>query len=682
MKYFTLIALILWQTLHCATALTLEAANTEIIANQITADLRFALDHAEPDQAAEALKDHRLKCPAPLIRGTYGKTANDANDGLAYLHTCSREILENLTIPDAESSPGIPLVTHRIWLTDNNNPSAIPEEHIRHYIESVRQLNNLGCGWKHKFWCWQKNQITTETLRLFEAEGIEIVEMNTAAYLTNFQAMHFVHAAIDHGLYTLAGNILRNNILLFEGGLYMDMGTEILLNPTPLMKKSDIFAHLRKGRTDKKAWWIDHDFMAAKPHNPINRLFLERIARLHKLVANAEVTNFFNNPRMMHCWTNARLLTELFCLFSEEHNLKAVMLPDANSFFGAHHLTSWYGGGEKSCRDIDNTTLNWFRVHPDYEQVKQALLKDRFNPQLYKTHFAPQAVTAGEMIHHFLYGSPRLSTMPLAGDKRVVVTLTSWPGKIHNAYLAIRSLLNQTLPPNEIVLCLADEEFPDRQIPATLSALVNIGLLTVKWHPTNIRSAKKLIPALMDPRLNIEALVTADDDIVYKPDWLQQLVEGHLRDPEAIIAHRARAVQFEESGELKPYSNWRLQQTKEGSEGKLLFTTSGGGMLFPPNSLHPGAVNADLFMRLTPTGDDIFWWVHALMQGTKIVPPEHPQTGIIEINDEAAKAISLWITNQLGANDSMLQALLQHYKTDERLRTIFPHLKVIQDELA
>lgn len=678
MKYFTILAVSLWQTLNCTEALTLEIINAEKIAALVTTDFTFALKNVEPDAANESRKDAKLKCPAPLIREVYGKSTIDACNGLKYLQTCSRNTLDNLTTPEAATT-GIALTTHRIWLTNANNPSAIPQQHIEHYIKSVNQLNALQCGWKHKFWCWEKSQIADETLTLFTTKGVEVVEINTAAYLARFQAMHFVHAAIDHGLYTLAGNILRNNILLFEGGLYMDMGTAILLDPTPLMKKSDIFAHLRKGRTDKTAWWIDHDFIAATPNNPINRLFLERISKLHELAKNNEVIKFFNNPRMMHCWTNARLLTEVFCLFAEEHNVKAVMLPDANSFFGANHLTSWYGGDDKSCRDIDATTLNWFRVTPDYERLKQVLLKDRFNSALYKTHFSPTAMTDGEMINHFLNETKGLSKVPLAKNKKVIVTLTSWSGKIHNAYLAIRSLLNQTLPPNEIVLWLAEEEFTDKQIPSTLSTLVDNELLTVKCHPTNIRSAKKLIPALMDPTLNTEMLVTADDDIVYKSDWLQELVAAHLKEPEAIIAHRARAVQFEESGALKPYSNWRLQNTKADAEGKLLFTTSGGGMLFPPNSLHSGAADSDLFMKLTPTGDDIFWFVHALMHGTKIVLTENPQTVIADINGEEEQAISLWATNQLGANDAMLQAILNHYKTDERLRTIFPHLKLTSD---
>lgn len=679
MKYFTLLAVSLWQTLNCAATLTLKTANPEIITAAITTDFRFALKNAEPDPAAETLKDPKIKCPAPLIRDTYGKTATDARNGLAYLHTCSREILENLTTTDAAATAGIPLTTHRIWLTNANNPSAIPHEHIERYIKSVRQLNDLACGWNHKFWCWEKYQIAAETLTLFEKSNIEVLEINTAAYLTRFQAMHFVHAAIDHSLYTLAGNILRNNILHLEGGLYMDMGTEILLNPTSLMRTCDIFAHLRKGRTDKTAWWIDHDFMAAMPGNPINRLFLERISRLHELAANPEITRFFNNPRMMHCWTNARLLTEIFCLFSAEHNIKAVILPDVDSFFGAHHLTSWYGGDDKSCRDIDKTTLNWFKVTPDYKQIKQALLSSGFNHNnLYRTHFAPACITDGEMAHQFLHDTKSLSKVPLAKDKKVIVTLTSWKEKIHNAYLAIRSLLNQTLPPNEILLWLADEEFPDRQIPATLSALVNRRLLTVKWHPANIRSAKKLIPALLDSSLNTQILVTADDDIVYKPDWLNALVSAHLSNPDAIIAHRARAVQFEKSGALKPYTKWPVQTTKADAEGKLLFTTSGSGMLFPPKALHPGAINAELFKLKCPTGDDIFWWVHALMQGTKIVLTDTPQTQIVDTNnDEEEKAASLWATNQLGPNDTMLQAILEHYSRDLKLQTIFPHLRKV-----
>ena len=688
MKYFSFIVLTLWQLLNCATVvaeprLLLRTNDIEGISSKVTQDFRFTLDHAEPNPAAEAKKDPRLKCPAPLIRSAYYKTANDARGGLAYLHTTTIEVLETIAGDLGKSAPttadGVPLVTHRVWLTNPDTLHPIPPEHIERYLTSVRKLNALNCGWKHKFWCWERSQIAAETLALFEAEGIEIAEINTNVYLSRFRAMHFVHAAMDHGLYTLAGNILRNNILLREGGLYTDMGAEVVLDPTALLRKSDFVAHLRKGRTDKTAWWIDHDFMAATANNAINRLFLERIHNLHELALKPDVVAFFNNPRMMHCWTNARLLTEIVCLFSEEYRIRTVILPDADSFFSAHHLTSWYGGDGKSCRDIDRTTLNWFRVTPEYTRLKQTLLRDGFNQRnLYKQHFAPHAVTDGEMMHHFMHGSKGLSIEPLSGTQKVIVTLTSWTGKIHNAYLAIRSLLNQSLPPNEIVLWLAEEEFPTKQIPATLDVLEKNKLLTIKWHPRNIKSAKKLIPALMDPSLNQHMLVTADDDIIYKADWLAELVKAHLANPEAIIAHRTRAVQFEESGVLKPYTQWPLQTTKAEADGKLLFPTSGGGMLFPPNSLRPGALDADLFMRLTPTGDDIFWWLHALIQGTIIVLTDTPQTQIIDTNGDAELAVSLWITNQLGPNDTMIKNILRHYQDNKALQAIFKHLITVK----
>jgi hypothetical protein len=409
--------------------------------------------------------------------------------------------------------------------------------------------------------------------------------------------------------------------------------------------------------------------MAARPGHPIIKEFLDRIHTLHELVSNVEVVEFFTEPRLEHSWTNARLLTEMFNLFAESSDSRVLILPNDEAIIAAHHQTSWYGGDGKSCRDIDKTTMNWFKITPDYQLLHQSLLLDNFNVELYKKYFAQALSTSGELTHHFLTQGKGVKTFVPSSEQLlpVAVTLTSWPGKIKDAHIAIESLLRQKFKPNKIILWLAEEEFPARIIPSTISHLIARGI-EVQWCE-NIKSAKKLIPSLRDSELREMLLVAADDDIVYRSDWLELLMQAHNEHPGDIIAHRTRTMTLDEKCYPKAYKTWRLLTDPSSAEGKILFPTSGGGILFPPNSLHPEVLNVKSFMDLCPTGDDIFWFAMSVLQGTKLRVPSQVHVDIIDINDEESKAVSLWdSTNQFGRNDEMIRAVFGAYNIYSQLK--------------
>ena len=479
----------------------------------------FSRKHNVLDPEYEQTKQPHLRSPAPLIRKEYKRTDEDALQGINFLEKSSLAILKAASEVGADlPEPTIPKKSHRMWITDPDSPVETPLEQLEYYINSVARLNLIE-GWTHKFWCWDRRQLP-RTCKILEGCGqrIEVVEFCHPDELKKIIASQFVFAAIDHGLFTLAGNILRNNVLLNEGGLYTDIGAEFRQDPSRLFPYSDIIAHHRIGRVDRRSWWIDHDFMAASAGNPIVRDFLNRINTLHELAKIPEIVEFFRQPRLTHSWTNARLLTEIFSLFTEAHVTRALILPNDEAIIAAHHQTSWYGGDGKSCRDIDKTTLNWFKVTPEYETLKRSLAADGFNFELYKKYFAPSLTHPSELSHHFLSQDPGVRAFERSIEQPlpIAVTLTSWPGKIRNAHIALVSLLSQTFKPNKVILWLAEEEFPDRKIPTTISQLTARGL-EIRWCE-NIRSAKKLIPSLRDPELREMLLAVADDDVMYRPD--------------------------------------------------------------------------------------------------------------------------------------------------------------------
>lgn len=75
--------------------------------------------------------------------------------------------------------------------------------------------------------------------------------------------------------------------------------------------------------------------------------------------------------------------------------------------------------------------------------------------------------------------------------------------------------------------------------------------LTIDWCE-NLRPYKKLIPALEKYPDNI--IVTADDDIFYRPDWLKFLYDEHTKNPDCVVAHRCQRIRLDAQGKLYSYN--------------------------------------------------------------------------------------------------------------------------------
>ncbi|WP_167368684.1 glycosyltransferase family 8 protein [Paraburkholderia tuberum] len=238
----------------------------------------------------------------------------------------------------------------------------------------------------------------------------------------------------------------------------------------------------------------------------------------------------------------------------------------------------------------------------------------------------------------------------------VIVSLTSYPARIGSAHITVKSLLSQTFQPSAVVLWLAEEEFPGGEVslPKELLDLKPSGL-SIQWCH-NIKSYKKLIPALKAYPDNV--IVTADDDIVYKPTWLEQLVGSYLQYPDSI--HCCRAHKISVDGEtFMSYRKWR-RNIKDPAPSYQTFFTGCGGVLYPPASLHSDVMNEVDFTTLCGSGDDIWFWSMAVLNGTKIrVIPDKSFT--LEFTPDSQE-VALWRNNDVGGeNDAMLNRILSRY---------------------
>lgn len=233
-------------------------------------------------------------------------------------------------------------------------------------------------------------------------------------------------------------------------------------------------------------------------------------------------------------------------------------------------------------------------------------------------------------------------------NPQVIVSLTTFPARIDTVYKTISTLMHQTVKADRIILWLASMQFPDKNLPQTLINLQQYGL-EIKWIDKDIRSFKKLIPALKEFPKDI--IITADDDIFYPEKFIENLYNLYLKNPQYIHANRAFIIKKRPNERLYLKSrNYEYNNSYLPSYKNELM--SGYGTLFPPDSLDKTAINNNLFMNIMPTNDDIWSWGMAVLKGTKIkVNPNGYKLKLIE--DRTVQTIALKNMNRNDTNVGM-----------------------------
>ena len=251
-------------------------------------------------------------------------------------------------------------------------------------------------------------------------------------------------------------------------------------------------------------------------------------------------------------------------------------------------------------------------------------------------------------------------------DKRspkLIVSLTSFPERMYEIHYTIYSLLNQTIKPDEVVLWLAKEQFPggETDIPQIVLDLQKNGL-TIKWCE-DLRSYKKLIPALKE--FPDDVIVIVDDDVYYPTDWLEKLYKQHLKTPNCIIGHRGHRVMVDDNGHPLSYRKWK-RNTTHIKPSYRNFMTGCGGVLYPPHSLYKDVDNIELFRKLAPYGDDIWFWAMTILNNVKIRNFWGRNKKVLLVNPERemrnTEELTLAKLNiEQDGNNKQMAAVVAHY---------------------
>lgn len=189
-------------------------------------------------------------------------------------------------------------------------------------------------------------------------------------------------------------------------------------------------------------------------------------------------------------------------------------------------------------------------------------------------------------------------------ENNLVISLTSFPKRIKNTHRAIKSILRQSIQPENLILWLTYAEFSKNpKIPHKLLKLEKFGL-QIKFVDENFGPHNKYIHTLKN--YSDWTIITFDDDVLYPKDIVKNLIQGYKNSTEKkiIISSQTRTINFNNDGSASNYSEW--PHTKERLISKKLVHLSVYGVLFPAKSITLPA-DKQFSFKNTSIGNDDFW---------------------------------------------------------------------------
>ena len=252
-------------------------------------------------------------------------------------------------------------------------------------------------------------------------------------------------------------------------------------------------------------------------------------------------------------------------------------------------------------------------------------------------------------------------------DTSVILSLTSYGKRVKgSAVFTVYSLLRQTVRPERVVLWLNENEFSDQNLPNDLRFLCNYGL-EVRYSK-DIGSYTKIIHSLS--AFPDKHIITADDDLYYSKNFVQEFIEAHRQHPQAIITGFAKIPVSDGEQQLAPYEVWpeyHHVSTSFQYDSSRLFPLGVGGVFYPSHVFDDEVSNEAVFTALCPKADDIWLYIMGLRSQAekRILTDSHITYYHTDLLRQYLTKDRLTATNRFGGeNDIQLQALLAHYKIE------------------
>lgn len=241
-------------------------------------------------------------------------------------------------------------------------------------------------------------------------------------------------------------------------------------------------------------------------------------------------------------------------------------------------------------------------------------------------------------------------------DTEIICSLTTFPARIDQVWVAIECLFRQSVLPDRIILWLSKEQFPDLKLPESLMSQQKRGL-EIKLVEDDIKAHKKYHYALK--RFPNAIICTFDDDLYYDKDIVKNLLTMHKSFPDKVITNRAHKITFDENGKILPYKMWK-HNVVDSEPSMNLFVTGGYGTIYRTHLFADELFEVETLKRLSFLADDVWLKGMSALKGVEVVTNKtYGKDPIPILSSQHEKLVTSNVLS--GGNDEQFNSVIKHF---------------------
>ena len=242
----------------------------------------------------------------------------------------------------------------------------------------------------------------------------------------------------------------------------------------------------------------------------------------------------------------------------------------------------------------------------------------------------------------------------------IVVSLTSTKSRIRYVFPTLHSLASQTLKPDLIVLWLGSGQI----YPASVISKIKAMGIEIKYCK-DLGPNTKYYYAFSEYKKDV--VITVDDDIIYHRNMIKELYETCLKHKECVIARRVHKIRFGRDRQPVRYRDWIWEYKGPDKTADDLLATGCGGVLYPSTVMELKCwANTD-FLKVCPTGDDIWMKFCELSYGIKVYPVKNAGFGKDVANLRMINTGLAALNVDKGMNDKYMGACAEYFGFNDNL---------------
>jgi len=211
----------------------------------------------------------------------------------------------------------------------------------------------------------------------------------------------------------------------------------------------------------------------------------------------------------------------------------------------------------------------------------------------------------------------------------VYISLTSIFNNQHSLQQTLQSIVNQNRKPDKIFIYLSEEPyilddgFKDKKITNQnlLKVINDNSIIHVKWVK-NIGSYRKLLPLLKEKWDEDCIIITIDDDTIYHPNLINNLIDDYLTH-KCVISYRGFTPLFDK---LLNFEFSKCLKNKLQNLSLYNFSTGKGGILYKPEFFYNTKdliFNYEIYSEFCKKQDDIWFYIVRVLNNVKCYLSTH-----------------------------------------------------------